>query len=307
MPLPRGLIADDLVGELIGGTIGVAATRLVRHESGVRAGGEIEDVHQVRVATRRLRADLSTFRRVLDPTWVDQLRADLRWLAALAGPVRDADVLYLRLTTPVDGLPQQEAAAGAELLARLSDERAAYGDVLLAGMSSRRYHLLLDALVAAGAKPPLVLTEGYDSRVYWQRVLARATRNRWRALARAVGADQSSTSIAQLHAIRIRAKRARYTAQTAQQLCASPAGFIADAATAIQGALGELHDAVVAEAWLRTGVQSRSGPAAPARMLMTTERVEIERRRRAWPEVWASASLTAQCGLPELEALRGIG
>src|SRR4051812_25279207 len=156
MPLPRGLIADDLVGELIGGTIGVAATRLVRHESGVRAGGEIEDVHQVRVATRRLRADLSTFRRVLDPTWVDQLRADLRWLAALAGPVRDADVLYLRLT-PVDGLPQQEAAAGAELLARLSDERAAYGDVLLAGMSSRRYRLLLDALVAAGAKPPLVL------------------------------------------------------------------------------------------------------------------------------------------------------
>lgn len=82
--------------------------RIVRHDPGARLGDDAEDVHQMRVATRRLRAFLRAARAVAEPRWADELRAELRWLADALGPVRDLDVLldYLRArvtftTTPI--------------------------------------------------------------------------------------------------------------------------------------------------------------------------------------------------------------
>ncbi len=54
--------------------------QLLRHDPGVRVGGEPEDVHAMRVAVRRLRAVLRAARPMLDPEWVEGLRAELDWL-----------------------------------------------------------------------------------------------------------------------------------------------------------------------------------------------------------------------------------
>ncbi len=51
------------------------------------------DIHQARVATRRLRSDLRTFRPALDPVWVRHTRDELRWIGSALGNVRDVDVL----------------------------------------------------------------------------------------------------------------------------------------------------------------------------------------------------------------------
>jgi len=45
--------------------------QLLRHDPGVRVGGEPEDVHAMRVAVRRLRAVLRAARPLLDPEWVE--------------------------------------------------------------------------------------------------------------------------------------------------------------------------------------------------------------------------------------------
>ncbi len=61
------------------------------------ASGDVEGVHQMRVATRRLRSDLRTFRDLIDPSWARPLRDDLRRLGCVLGEVRELDVLTSRL------------------------------------------------------------------------------------------------------------------------------------------------------------------------------------------------------------------
>ena len=85
------------MGAEVAACIAAALERLLDHDIGVRLGEDPEFVHQSRVATRRLRSDLKTFRDALDPVWVDRMRAELKWLGADLGGVRDADVLAARL------------------------------------------------------------------------------------------------------------------------------------------------------------------------------------------------------------------
>ena len=79
--------------------------RLVSNDPATRLG-EAEPLHQMRVATRRLRSDLRTFRSLLDPAWTDETRAELKWLGELLGAVRDADVLAERFRTSSPDLEQ---------------------------------------------------------------------------------------------------------------------------------------------------------------------------------------------------------
>ena len=59
-----------------------------------------DSVHQMRVASRRLRSALQTFKPVLSPQVVTPLRAELRWLAGELGVARDAEVLRDRMPQP---------------------------------------------------------------------------------------------------------------------------------------------------------------------------------------------------------------
>jgi len=54
---------------------------------------EVERVHQSRVALRRIRSNLRTFRLLVDPAWGTSLRAELAWYGGQLGQVRDLHVL----------------------------------------------------------------------------------------------------------------------------------------------------------------------------------------------------------------------
>src|SRR4051794_35803195 len=162
---PRALDAPDLVppGELdfastptdvLRAAISRSTARLLAHDAGVRLGGDAEDVHQARVATRRMRSDLRTFRRALDPEWDESIRDELKWLGGLLGAVRDADVLLERLTEQIEQLPGADHAPGDRLLDTLRAERAAARDDLLTGMRSDRYLELIERLLAASRSVP---------------------------------------------------------------------------------------------------------------------------------------------------------
>ncbi len=75
-------------GDVVTHAIADGVTRLLRHDPVVRLDTDVEGVHQARVATRRLRSDLRTFRRLLDPEWVAALRAELGWLGGRFGVAR---------------------------------------------------------------------------------------------------------------------------------------------------------------------------------------------------------------------------
>ncbi len=292
---------DATLADVVRAAIAASAARLMRHDPGVRLGDDAEDVHQARVATRRLRSDLRTFRDLLDPDWMDGVRTELGWLAGLLGAVRDADVLLMRLRSHCARLPEGDAKAAAGLLRRLEDEREADRQALLEAMDSTRYSQLLDAVVAAAAaptfaEPPDAAPGGAEAppdprTTRAATFLPQLVRRPWRHLKRAVDALGPAPSDEALHEVRIRAKRCRYAAEAAAPLAGKPATRFADEVAELQGVLGDFHDAIVAEAWLRSA--ARDAPAE--QVLAAGELIALERRaaaegRSAWKAAWKTAS-----------------
>jgi CHAD domain-containing protein len=149
------LDSQSTVATVVSAAIASGVTRIIRHDPGVRLGDDPEHVHQARVGTRRLRSDLRTFWRLLDPEWAGPVRTELGWLAALLGGVRDADVLTGRLRSQIRSLGGVDAKAAAALLRRLAIEREEARVCLLEALDSARYLALLENLAVAAARPPL--------------------------------------------------------------------------------------------------------------------------------------------------------
>jgi CHAD domain-containing protein len=242
------------------------------------------DVHQARVATRRLRSDLKTFRSVLDPIWVRHMRADLKWLGSELGAVRDVDVLTGQLKDAPTPLPQ-----------RLESQRQAAVGALDDALSQDRYLKLLDRLDTAAQSPPFLAGENISPRVAAGTALAGLIADPWRALRRQVHKAGPGPTDRQLHRIRIKAKQLRYAAETASPVLGRPATRIAKAAEQLQTVLGAHHDAVTAEAWL--GSQSGIGDTAQHSTLLAptafeagrlaTEQRQLQNElRRRWPQKW---------------------
>lgn len=273
--------------DVVRAAIGASVIRLMRHDAGVRGGDEHQDVHQARVATRRLRSDLRTFRGVLDPGWANALRVELGWLGAQLGAVRDADVLIDRLRASVSELPARDAVTGARILSRLAARRDEARTVLFAAMRSARYDELLDRLVAASAEPHMRSEAAAGSTVNDSTsVLAGVMRQPWSRLRAAVDALGPDASDAELHQARIRAKRVRYAAEAVAPVFGKRARVFARAAMELQRVLGDHQDSVVASVWLREVATSDARMAFVAGELAAAEHLTAAAARAAWPAAW---------------------
>jgi CHAD domain-containing protein len=243
-------------------------------------------VHQARVATRRLRSDLRTFRPLLDEAWAEGLRDDLRWLGGELGRVRDAEVLRDRLRAAATALPEPDRRSALAIVSPLAGQVRSARRHLLIAIDTDRYLEVIDHLVAAAKAPVLAEAAAAPAR----EALPGLVRKPWRSLkSGALAARGEDVPDEQLHDLRIRAKRCRYAAEAAAAATGKNAVRFAKSVAALQEVLGELHDAVVAEAWLR----ERS--AAPrvhetalfaAGELVALQRDAAERARTGWPEAW---------------------
>ncbi|HEY8217217.1 MAG TPA: CYTH and CHAD domain-containing protein, partial [Acidimicrobiia bacterium] len=237
--LEHGASVDLVVRRAIASSV----ERLLRNDPGVRMGDDPEAVHQARVATRRLRSDLRTFGALVDEQWADSLRDDLRWLGDVLGAVRDADVLIDRIERKDERLPDTDRHAGKALVDQLRADRDRARTQLLRALRSDRYDTLLDRLVAAAQRPRLLLrVDDVDD----ADVLRQLVRRPWDRLRDAVAELAPEPSDAQLHKVRIAAKRARYAAEAVEPAVGKRARVLARALVDVQDALGEHQDAVVA-------------------------------------------------------------
>ena len=276
---PAALTVEDLVHV----ALSLPAVDLLRNDAGVRIGDDPEAVHKMRVATRRLRSDLRTFRPVLDQVWVEPLRGELGWLGTELGAVRDADVMLDGLREAAGDLPGTDRAAAARVLDKLARQRDASLTALRASMSSKRYVKLLDDVVAAGVSPMIVPGVAQDPATSLRRLMDRP----WRRLKRRCGKLGPRSADAELHRARILAKRARYAADALAPAFGRRAGRFAEAAADLQDVLGEQHDAVVAAAWLRSAAIGSSPAVAFAAGLMSAKEHGVARTKRAsWRRAW---------------------
>jgi len=284
---PVRLHPGSQAGDAVRAALAAGVTRLLRHDPGVRVGDDPEDVHQARVATRRLRSDLRTFRSLLDQERAGPLRDELKWAADMLGGARDADVLLERLRGDADRLPQRDAAAVAGLLRRLAAERDRARVRVRDGFQTDRYVDLIENLVAFAQVPPLVGEWAEPA----ADVLPGLVAPTWKHLQRTVEHLSDPPRPEELHQVRIRAKRCRYASEAVAPAVGKEASKLASAVAALQGVLGDHHDAYVADQWLRdASAELDASQVLAAGELISLQMLEAAEREQEWTKSWQKAS-----------------
>jgi CHAD domain-containing protein len=232
---------------------------IVSNDPGVREG-DADPVHDMRVATRRLRATLRTYRGVLpDRAGTQRLRDELKWLGEALGAVRDGDVLTERLTGAVDREPAALVVGPVRsaIRGRLGSTGTPARQRLIEVLDSERYLALLRSLdVLAEAR--LDRVSGNCLRRLARKAVRRADSRLVRALSLpdvpvagvpmpgTVPADRAGA----LHEARKAYKRGRYAVEVLAPKRPA-ARKLAESLGGLQDVLGAHHDTVVAGDVLR--------------------------------------------------------
>jgi CHAD domain-containing protein len=278
------------VGELLRHVISKSVAQIVEHHAGVYLGDDPEDLHDLRVAARRLRSDLRTFAPVLDRHWTTWLRDELAWLGGEVGRGRDADVLAERLRACIATLPVEERGAAARLLNRVDATRVEGRQHVVAALSSDRYVVLLDALVEAANDPHFAADPPDINQQRARKIVPDLVRKPWRRVRRAVDGLSDESPDSAFHQVRIRSKRVRYAAEAVTPLFGRDARRFARAMADVQTVLGDHQDTVVAEAWLRAAAKDDPSSRLAVGELINMQRGERRQLRKTFKSVWKKAS-----------------
>jgi CHAD domain-containing protein len=229
-------------------------TRQVHEAEQMVRDEHAEGVHDLRVAMRRTRSLLTTFKRELGgPDRCARLKEELRWAGGELSPVRDLEVVHERIES-VLGEQRVELVLGG-VQARLDDHvrrrRPDVSNQVRALLGSERWRRILTDLDGFGREPATGTEDDARRRLRkdWRRLRRRARR-----AARAVDERAHETA---LHAVRKAAKRARYAAETLGPLFGDDAARMEVAAEAVQQSLGDHRDTLLSRRVLRElGVQA---------------------------------------------------
>ncbi|MFI5716406.1 CHAD domain-containing protein [Nocardia sp. NPDC051750] len=221
--------------------------RLIDAEPEVRADTE-DSVHQMRVATRRLRSVLRSYKRLLDPDAANRIRTELAWLAAILGVARDAEVRGARFAALLDRYAEPDCAALKPTRKRLvRAERARYAAAhadILAALDSKRYRAVRRELKTWRTDPPLIESASHTPAAEVFDQVLRADRKRVRRLVRAEPTAAPADRVELLHDIRKSAKRLRYSCEAAAPAVGETAADLGKRAKQLQTVLGDHRDAV---------------------------------------------------------------
>jgi CHAD domain-containing protein len=269
----------------------------------VNVTGTLEDLdpeylHDLRVATRRVRSALRLFAEILGLRRCDSLRVELGWLGQLLGAVRDLDVFILNLQAHAQRLGGGGAIAGL-LAEELGRQRVPAREDLVAALASRRFLSLMRRLDALASSPPPVRPRGGQGVPVAEAApgLIRKAQKRVLRLGRTIGPDSPATD---LHRLRILCKRLRYTCEFFREAFVQPAtgedplADYIEAMVRFQDCLGAHQDAVVAMGRIQdlaTNMVQRGG-LAPERLLDLGGLIQVQReiaheRRGRLAKLWS--------------------
>lgn len=280
-----GLLAFTVLRERFG--------QFIANEPGARMGDDVEFVHDMRVATRRLRAAMGLFEPFL-PHRALALREELRWIAGALGAVRDLDVQIDHLThampEPAGEPAQFQAYEG--ILSVLRSQRLAARRLLLQALNSDRYARLesgFEELLRSGPHKAAIAARPAP------KVLPGLIHDRYRK-ARKAGDDLNENSPpASYHALRIRVKRLRYALEFSHPVFGAGVDEYLPNVLALQDILGGYQDAEVAIAHMRALSLSNEAFISPQMVFalgeMSQQRAEqAEALRAQFPGAWSKVT-----------------
>ncbi|MEU9268043.1 CYTH and CHAD domain-containing protein [Streptomyces sp. NPDC048251] len=293
-PKAKGPAEPVTAGDHVLAYIRAQRDAIVELDPAVRRDAE-ESIHDMRVATRRLRSTFRSFRKVLDREVTDPIAAELKWLAGELGVGRDHEVLAERLDAALDELPSTLVSGPIHERVRTWAKAGEHGSRrrLLGVLDSQRYLTLLDSLDALVTDPPTLKAAGSKP----DKVLAKAVRKDFgkvsalveEAMEQEPGTDRDLA----LHEARKKAKRTRYAAETAGPALGGPAKTLVKSMKSLQSLLGDHQDSVMARTTLRelSAVAHAAGESAfTYGVLYAREERRAERVEEAMPAEWKKTS-----------------
>ena len=251
---------------------------LLCKEGGTRLGEDPEQLHDMRVATRRMRAAIALFEAAL-PAEMVGLREELGWVAAALGAVRDLDVLIQQVEAwgrEPDGLDDRALAVVADVLSADRDQARAN---LVQTLDSPRYERLLAQCTAVLRRGPVGASP--SSRVPAVDAAPSLIEERYRKVRKGGRRIDRTSKPADYHRLRIRAKRLRYALQFLSPIYGRDVRALIRRTVRLQDLLGAHQDAEVAVARFEAIVAEEGNDLPPAAAFAMGEIAERYARRKA--------------------------
>jgi CHAD domain-containing protein len=244
--------ASSPAGQVVLAYLATQAGTLMSLDPPVRLD-EPDAVHQMRVASRRLRSTLRSFGHILHRDATSGLAADLKWLGGVLGAARDGEVLEAQLRRGLRRAPVELRIGPVEarIQGHFASVSAAARTELLAALDSDRYFSLLDDLDRLLAEPPFTAKAAKPATDVLPAAAKRALGQADRRMRRAWDAPTGQPRNEALHRARKSARRARYAAEAMTAAIGGKAARFAKRMKRVQSVLGEHQDAAIARAVAR--------------------------------------------------------
>lgn len=291
VPKSPGIAADDSLGAAGRKVLRMHLARMLHFEAGTRSGEDPEDLHKMRVATRRMRAAWRVFDGAYRPKVQRRYVKELRGVARVLGDVRDIDVLLEDLDGYITDLPGPGREAVEPLRAAWRRQREVARERMLARLDSKSYREFVDDYLDFTESPgaaeimtplgsPSLVRDTAGSRILaaYEHMRAYDTIITW-------------ADVPTLHALRIESKRLRYTMEYFSEVLPVTSRKLIAQVTEMQDHLGLMQDADVAATATREWLNLHA-PHLPSTsreavgLYLDSREAAVEQLRRSFRPVW---------------------
>jgi CHAD domain-containing protein len=289
---------DDSMAEAGRKVILADFIKMLAHEAGSRAGEDIEEVHDMRVATRRMRSAFQLLGPYFKTRPIRPYTQSLRGLARRLGAVRDLDVMIDSLEKHRARRNEAERAALQTIIKRLDKRRRKARKKLINHLDSKAYRKFVGNFAAFLSKPGkgARAIDGNSVAPHQVRHVLPVIAHEHLAAVRAYDTVLAGAEVETLHALRIEFKRLRYLVSYFSDVLGSSGEDFIDELKNIQDHLGLLNDCSVAQDWLKGLLDDLNGDETQTAVLAAyiAELAEEQIRLMAeFPAVWAKFNTRA--------------
>ena len=302
-----GLTADDTMAEAARKTLYFHFKRMVNHEAGTRRGEDIEELHDMRVATRRMRAATRVFGNYMDMKTIKPFAKKLRRVGRTLGAVRDLDVFKQKAQAYIDTLPSQRQDELEPLLSVMDKEHQKAREQMLNLFDSDYYERFKKRFAKFLKRPGTAsLPElGSHGELLPQQVRLVLPVVIYQQLANVRAYEElikgPEVSLERLHRLRIAFKGLRYTLEFFREVLHPDTAQVIEEIKAVQDHLGDLQDAVVTcnilrdfLTWGTWGQRESTGQITQFKpviapgvvMYLSARQTELQQLVKTFPAAW---------------------
>jgi len=289
------VLPDDSMSEAGRKVLRLHFSRMLEHEKGTRLGKDIEELHDMRVATRRMRSAFDVFALYYDPKILRPFMKDLKRVGRALGHVRDLDVFMQKAQRYIDQTIQEQPISLAPLIENWKTQRELERVEMLRTLDSKAYRRFIQSfgtfLVTEGAGA-LPVSAGRPTAYQVYQLVPTLIYSRYEVI-RGYEPLLMDAPIETLHALRIEFKKLRYALEFFREVLGPEVKDVIKEVVIVQDHLGDLNDADVAcnvlisflQGWIQEDHRERIEIDGVTRYLLDKQ-LELRTLVDTFPQTW---------------------